>query len=142
MSFTDNSFVTNACSQYHQLKVNLEVHLQFKMKSISHRIFRPEPLPPMEVPTHQTLQSFFVQFVIVQYYAQQLNLVDEHLIDLSDYFEDQGLHQATPLINHMRNEVRQLKAHLEFLSSIKLLQACRSLQQYLHRYGRLPHLDM
>ena len=38
--FTDNSFVTNACSQYHQLKVNLEVHRQFKMKSISYRIFR------------------------------------------------------------------------------------------------------
>jgi hypothetical protein len=96
----------------------------------------------MEEPAHQTLQAFFVQFVIVQYYAQQLNLVDEHLIDLSDYFEDQGLHQATPLINHMRTEVRQLKAHLEFLASIKLLQACRALQQYLHRYGRLPYLDM
>jgi len=121
----------------------LEVHLQLKIEFHFHiEIFRPEPLPPMEEPVHQSLQAFFVQFVIVQYYAQQLNLIEEHLIDLSDYFEDQGLHQATPLINHMRNEVRQLKAHLEFLSSIKLLQACRSLQQYLHRYGRLPHLDM
>ena len=96
----------------------------------------------MEEPARQTLQSFFVQFVIVQYYAQQLNLVDEHLIDLSDYFEDQGLHQATLLINHMRTEVRQLKAHLEFLASIKLLQSCRALQQYLLRHGRLPYLDM
>ena len=96
----------------------------------------------MEEPPHRSLQAFFAQFVIVQHYAQQLNLIEEHLIDLLDFFDDQGLHQATPLINHMRTEVRQLKFHLDFLASITLLQACRSLQQYLQRYGRLPHLEM
>ena len=58
MSFTDNSFVTNACSQFHQLKVNLEVHFQFKMKSIFISKFSSRTSP-----THGSSQSNAPKFL-------------------------------------------------------------------------------
>ena len=64
-------------------------------------IFAPIPLPPMDEQPNRSLQFFFVQFIIVQQFAQQLNIIEENLIDVSDFFEDEGIHQTTPLINHM-----------------------------------------
>ena len=88
------------------------------------------------------MQSFFVQFRIVQHFSQQLNVVEDNLIELSDFFEEEGIRQPTDLIEHMRAEVRQLRVHLDFISSLRLLQACRQLQQHLQRHGRLPLFDL
>ena len=96
----------------------------------------------MDVQPNRSLQSFFVQFRIVQHFSQQLNVVEDNLIELSDFFEEEGIRQPTDLIEHMRAEVRQLRVHLDFISSLRLLQACRQLQQHLQRHGRLPLFDL
>ena len=109
------------------------------------KFFAPIPLPTlrsMDEQPNQSLQSFFVQFRIVQHFSQQLTVVEDNLIELSDFFEEEGIRQPTDLIEHMRAEVRQLRVHLDFVSSLKLLQACRLLQQHLQRHGRLPLFDL
>jgi len=96
----------------------------------------------MEMPAQRSLQSFFVRFIIIQHYVQQLNVIEESIIDLMDLFEDEAMPHVQPLLTQMRAEVRQIRFHLDWLSSIKLLQAARLLQLHVQLYGRLPHLDM
>ena len=96
----------------------------------------------MEMPAQRSLQSFFVRFIIIQHYVQQLNVIEESIIDLMDLFEDEAMPHVQPLLTQVRAEVRQIRFHLDWLSSIKLLQAARLLQLHVQLYGRLPHLDM
>ena len=76
------------------------------------------------------------------FFTAQLTVVEDNLIEPSDFFEEEGIRQPTDLIEHMRAEVRQLRVHLDFISSLRLLQACRQLQQHLQRHGRLPLFDL
>ena len=96
----------------------------------------------MDVQPNRSLQFFFVGVLIVQQFSQQLTIVEDNLIELSDLFEAEGILGPTVLIEQMRTEVRQLRVHLDFISSLKLLHACRQLQQHLQRYGRLPLFDL
>ena len=108
-------------------------------------LFRPNTSPAlrsMDVQPNRSLQSFFVQHRIVQHFSQQLTVIEDNLIELSDFFEEEGIRQPTDLIEHMRAEVRQLRVHLDFISSLRLLQACRLLQQHLQRHNRLPLFDL
>ena len=95
------------------------------------------PLSEMEMPAQRSLQSFFVRFIIIQHYVQQLNVIEESIIDLMDLFEDETMPHVQPLLTQMRAEVRQIRFHLDWLSSIKLLQAARLLQLHVQLYGRL-----
>ena len=141
--FTTCQCYTSNCQTFDITFVNLshviEVHIL-----LSSIFFRPNTSPTlrsMDVQPNRSLQSFFVQFRIVQHFSQQLTVVEDNLIELSDFFEEEGIRQPTDLIEHMRAKVRQLRVHLDFISSLKLLQACRLLQQHLQRHGRLPLFD-
>ena len=79
----------------------------------------------MDVQPNRSLQFFFVGVLIVQQFSQQLTIVEDNLIELSDLFEAEGILGPTVLIEQM-----------------KLLHACRQLQQHLQRYGRLPLFDL
>jgi hypothetical protein len=96
----------------------------------------------MDVQPNRSLQFFLVEVLIVQQFSQQLTIVEDNLIELSDLFEAEGILGPTVLIEQMRTEVRQLRVHLDFISSLKFLHACRQLQQHLQRYGRLPLFDL
>ena len=44
------------------------------------------------------------------FFTAQLTVVEDNLIELSDFFEEEGIRQPTDLIEHMRAEVRQLRS--------------------------------
>jgi len=64
------------------------------------------------------------------------------LIEISDFFDEKNMMAPSQLIDHMRLEVRQFRVNFNFISTLKLLQACCQSQTHLQQHGRLPFFDL
>ena len=80
--------------------------------------FHPNPLclPPMDEVPGRALQQLFCPVLITQGQNARLDEVEEQLIALSDFTEDNHRNPATELLQTMRLQVQQLCVHLESIS--------------------------
>ena len=84
----------------------------------------------------------FKFFDLIQRYIQQLNQAEEHLIEISDLFDHEALAGPARIIENIRLQIQQLRVNLNFLSSMKLLHACRQVQRHLQVHGNLPLFNL
>lgn len=85
----------------------------------------------------------FCHVLFSKNYINQLDLVNEAIVEISDHFDDHNVRAASQLVEAMRTNLQQLKVHLNFILSMQLLQVARRLQQqHLRQYGRLPLLSL
>ena len=88
------------------------------------------------------LQQLFYDAFLIQRYIQQLNQAEEHLIEISDLFDHEALAGPARIIENIRLQIQQLRVNLNFLSSMKLLHACRQVQRHLQVHGNLPLFNL
>ena len=93
---------------------------------------------PMAEPS---LQAIFQQVFITQSFLHQLQTAEEFISDISDHLDEFEVPHEDNYVQ-IRTGIRQLRIHLNFLLAIQLLEACRGLERYMQRHGRLPNIDL
>ena len=117
------------------------------MNKLSFKFFDPIPHPPfffsqMDEQPGRDLQQLFYDAFLIQRYIQQLNQAEEHLIEISDLFDHEALAGPARIIENIRLQIQQLRVNLNFLSSMKLLHACRQVQRHLQVHGHLALFNL
>ena len=77
-----------------------------------------------------TLEQLFRPALITQGQIARLDEMEETIIALSDFTNDENLHQATNILMNMRQRVNQVRVNLNFPLRLQILQLSRHLQQY------------
>ena len=84
------------------------------------------------------LQQLFCPVLITQGQFARLDEVEEQLIALSDFTEDNHRNPATELLQAMRLQVQQVCVHLNLFLSLQILDLSRNIQRFVNQHGRLP----
>ena len=69
-----------------------------------------------------TLQQLFRPALITQGQIARLDEMEETIIALSDFTDDENLHQATNILMNMRQRVNQVRINLNFPLRLQILQ--------------------
>jgi hypothetical protein len=80
--------------------------------------------------------------LITQSQISRLDDIEESIIELTDFTEDEHLPAAVDVLLNMRQQIQQVRVNLNFLLSMQVLQVSRRLQQFLRQHGRLPLVDL
>ena len=106
------------------------------------KFFRPSPAPHFPPMSEQpTLQSFFRTVLHTQAQLAVLDHVEDTLLGIGDYLQDQANPQHVAVEETCRN-LRVLRRTLKFLLAVQIREATRSMQLYLMNTGHLPAVDM
>ena len=106
------------------------------------KFFRPSPAPHFPPMFEQpTLQSFFRTVLHTQVQLAVLDHVEDTLLGIGDYLQDQANPQHVAVEETCRN-LRVLRRTLKFLLAVQIREATRSMQLYLMNTGHLPAVDM
>jgi len=88
-----------------------------------------------------TPQQLFRPLLITQSQISRLDDIEESIIELTDFTEDEHLPAAIDVLLNLR-QIQQVRVNLNFLLSMQVLQVSRRLQQFLRQHGRLPLVDL
>ena len=93
-----------------------------------------------ELPDGTPLQ-LFRPLLITQSQISRLDDIEEIIIELTDFTEEEHLPAAIDVLLNLR-QIQQVRVNLNFLLSMQVLQVSRRLQQFLRQHGRLPLVDL
>lgn len=88
-----------------------------------------------------TPQQLFRPLLITQSQISRLDDIEESIIELTDFTQDEHLPAAIDVLLNLR-QIQQVRVNLNFLLSMQVLQVSRRLQQFLRQHGRLPLVDL
>ena len=88
-----------------------------------------------------TPQQLFRPLLITQSQISRLDDIEESIIELTDFTEDEHLPAAIDVLLNLR-QIQQVRVNLNFLLSMQVLQDSRRLHQFLRQHGRLPLVDL
>ena len=88
-----------------------------------------------------TPQQLFRPLLITQSQISRLDDIEESILELTDFTEDEHLPAAIDVLLNLR-QIQQVRVNLNFLLSMQVLQVSRRLQQFLRQHGRLPLVDL
>lgn len=97
--------------------------------------------PSAQVMADESLQSIFRHVYVTQNFIHQLEIAEDAIIDVSDFWVENQIGHAA-VFTTIRENIQQLRVQLHFILSIQLLEACRKIERYVRQHGRLPLMSL